>query len=366
MPYTLRSTLKTLHATQGYPSVSVLARTYRTPPDNQQDPIVVKNLVREARERLLAEFDARSAESVLNQLDIAAGVVDYNYTQEGLALFVNAEMGKVVYLPIPVESRVEINETFATRDLIKALNRSPRYYALVLSAQPSRLYEGLRDNLTELKGDGFPATMNRPGGSVAIPSDPGQDKGRYLDEQQRHFLREVDNALGVYLTHEPLPVVVIGTENLLSAFLANTNHGDAVLATHGGSHDATPPHELGKLAWPVVEAARTEQRLALLDQLAEAGGASKSASGLGEVWRFAKEGRGAVLLVEEGYSAPGRADETGMHLTPVEESERSESGVIDDAVDVIAETVFEMGGRVAFVPDGSLAVNQRIALILRY
>jgi hypothetical protein len=40
--------------------------------------------------------------------------------------------------------------------------------------------------------------------------------------------------------------------------------------------------------------------------------------------------------------------------------------VMDDAADVIVEEVLQKGGRVVFVPDGSLKDHSRVALILRY
>jgi hypothetical protein len=40
--------------------------------------------------------------------------------------------------------------------------------------------------------------------------------------------------------------------------------------------------------------------------------------------------------------------------------------LLDDAVDEVIVKVLELGGRVVFVDDGSLAQHSRIALILRY
>jgi hypothetical protein len=88
------------------------------------------------------------------------------------------------------------------------------------------------------------------------------------------------------------------------------------------------------------------------------------ASTLGEVWRMAHEGRGRLLLVEEDYHTPGKLDETGIHLSVVDDP--AAPGVIDDAVDEVIETVLSKQGRVVFTPNGSLEQHQRIALILRY
>jgi hypothetical protein len=54
-----RSDLRQLQGVNEYPSLSILLPTHRTAPDNQQDPIRVKNLVAEAKNRLLGEFSQR-------------------------------------------------------------------------------------------------------------------------------------------------------------------------------------------------------------------------------------------------------------------------------------------------------------------
>jgi hypothetical protein len=53
---------------------------------------------------------------------------------------------------------VVIDETFATRDLVYALNRLSRYWVLALSEKPTRLFEGVKDTLVEVENQGFPMT----------------------------------------------------------------------------------------------------------------------------------------------------------------------------------------------------------------
>ena len=50
--------------------------------------------------------------------------------------------------------RVIIDDTIATRDLVFALNRSPRSWVLLLSEQPTRLFVGVRETLVEVRGGG--------------------------------------------------------------------------------------------------------------------------------------------------------------------------------------------------------------------
>jgi hypothetical protein len=107
-----------------------------------------------------------------------------------------------------------------------------------------------------------------------------------------------------------------------------------------------------------------QQRQQILGELDKAVSERKFASGVGEVWRLANEGRGRLLLVEEDFHYPARLDESGTHLVPADDHEAAD--VMDDAVDEIIEMVMSKQGQVVFVDNGSLDAHQRIALVLRY
>jgi hypothetical protein len=359
-----RSDLLRVQAVTGYPAVSILMTTHRTHPDNQQDPIRLKNLVKEATDRLHSEFSAREVQPLLDRLHTLVEEIDPQHNLDGLALFVNATFAERFDLPFPIADRVEIGEAFATRDLVFALNRSPRYWALVLSEQPTRLYEGVLETLTEVRAHGFPMTHEGPGGATNLPGGWGINRSRERDEQHRHFFRRVDQALAALIQADPLPIVVAGVQDYQSYFREVTQHGDLILGTLHGSHDSTPAHELGKLVWPVAQEGFAQRRQAALSELEQAVGAKRFASGINEVWFTAQEGRGNLLLVEEGYQYPARPTADGMALLPVDDPRAPDT--LDDAVDTVIETVLSKGGRVVFTNPGVLEAHQRIALTLRY
>lgn len=359
-----RHDIQLLQKISGYPAVSITLPTHRTFPDNRQDPIRVKNLVDEACDRLLQEFSKREIDPLLERLDKLAGEVDYRYALDGLAMFANQDFAQKYYLPFTLPERVMVSDNFLTRDLVFALNRTPRYWALVLSEQPTRLYEGTRDTLIEVEGEGFPMTHEGPGGATALPGGFGVNVSAIRDERHRQFFRAVDSALGVYMADDPLPLAVVGVDRYQAFFEELSAHKDAVVARLNGSHDKTSVPELAKLVWPLVEAGLAEQRQGYLAVLDQAVGEQRVASTVGEVWRMANEGRGRLLLVEEDFHFPGQLDETGTHLLPADDS--AAPNVLEDAVDDIIETVLSKGGRVRFMPNGKLDQFQRIALLLRY
>ena len=362
-----RHDVQLLQSITGYPALTITLPTHRTSPDNRQDPIRVKNLVSEASDRLLQEFSKREIDPLLGRLETLAAEVDYRYALDGLAMFVNQDFAHKYYLPFTLPERVVVDQSFLTRDLVFALNRTPRYWVLVLSEQPTRLYEGTRDTLVEVTGEGFPMTHEGPGGATALPGGFGVNVSAIRDERHRQFFRAVDSALGAYLADDPLPLAVVGVDRYQAFFDELSAHKDAVVARLNGSHDKTSPAELAKLVWPLVEAGLAAERQGYLAVLEQAVGEQRVAATVGEVWRLAHEGRGRLLLVEENFHAAGQLDETGTHLLPVDDPGGSTApGLIEDAVDDIIETVLSKGGKVRFMPDGQLEAFQRIALVLRY
>lgn len=359
-----RAVIRLLQSMRGFPAVSILMPTHRTSPENRQDPIRLKNLIAEAAGRLSAEMPRAGADRVVARLEGLAGEIDFRYIWNGLALFANHDFAARYDLPFAPEARVAVGDTFAIRDIVYAFNRTPRYRALVLSEKPTSLYKGSAEGLVEILSHGFPMVHEGPGGEEPLPGGLGVSKEAYRDEMHRQFFRQVDAALGQIQSEDPLPIVVLGVDRYQAFFREVSKNTSSVVGIVPGNHDRKPPHEIAKLAWPVVQNHLQDERRKVLARLEEAVGKHQHASGIVEAWRVAQEGRGEILVVEEGFRQPARADATGSSLSL--EVDPAAPGVIDDAVDELIQSILGTGGRVVFVEDGVLRVHQRIALIRRY
>jgi hypothetical protein len=359
-----KADLQLLQAISGYPAVSILLPTHRTSPANKQDPIRVSNLVRQAADRLLQEFSKREVEPIMDRLEKLAEEVDYRYTLDGLALFVNQDIALKYYLPFELKERVVIDKTFATRDLVYALNRLSRYWVLALSEKPTRLFEGVKDTLVEVEGHDFPLVHTGAGGEGRLPGGAGVSRSAYQDEQHRQFFRKVDQAFGEVYKTDPQPLAVVGVERYLSFFNEVSGHKNAIITTMTGNHDKSAPHELADLVWPLVQENIAQEKMRYLDELDKAISQRLFASGIEHAWRMAHEGRVRLLLVEDDFHYPATLDESGLVLTPAEDA--TAPGVIDDAVDELIEMVMAKGGEVRFLEDGSLSDHQRIVALTRY
>jgi hypothetical protein len=350
-------------AMRAVPSVTITMPAHRTSPDNKQDPIRLKNLAEEAGRRLLQDFSKREVDDLLKKLAAVVAGVDHERNLDGLAIFVSANVAHAEQLPFELKERVVVADRFYTRDLIFAMNRTPRYYVLALSEQPTRLFEATKDDLVEITAGAFPMTHSGPGGATNLPGGPGVNPSSQEDRFHEQFFRAVDAEFDRVNKQDPLPLAVVGVERHLSFFRQVGGKND-VIAEIRGNVDHLSAHDLGRQVWPEVKQALVDRRAGVFDELGAAIGARRVSSTVGEVWRYAHEGRGALLLVEEGYHPPAKLSEDGMNILISDNPE--DLSVMDDATDLIIEEVLTKGGRVVFVPDGSLSEHSRIALILRY
>jgi len=358
-----RSELLRLQAHQDYPSLSLLAPTHRTAPANQKDRIVVKNLAAEGLLRLQGEFKKREVAALVQNLNRLIDRVDWKHSLDGLALFASREVATAVQLPFRPKARVLIDETFATRDLVYSLNRSPRYRVLVLTEKPARLFDAWTNVLTEYTAKPFPMIHKGPGGASRLPGGKGINRSAVRDESHRQFFRQVDDALAAIQKKDDVPLVVVGVDRYLAFYQEVTKDPDAIVGLVAGSHDDPNPTALGKLVWPVFKSGATLRRTRALVRLSEAVSVNRHASGIDQVWRAAFDKRCQTLLVETGFEYPADLDPQGDRLLPY--SGRG-AAALDDAVDEVIERVIAAGGEVFFYDPGVLDLHQRIAAVLRY
>ena len=280
-----RSELKRLQSHNDYPSVSLLAPTYRSSPANKRDRIVVKNLLTKAIDRLHGEFKKREVASLVQHLSKLVDRVDWKHTLDGLALFASKEDATAIYLPFKVKPRVSVDGSFATRDLVYTLNRAPRYRVLVLTEKPTRLFEATTNVLTEVTDKPFPMVHSGPGGASRLPGGQGINRSGVRDESHRQFFRQVDDALASLQKEDHLPVVVVGVDRYLAFYQEITKDPDAIVGLVAGSHDNPSPSKLGKLVWPVFKAGMTLVRTRALVRLAQAvSGEPAHLEGIDQVW----------------------------------------------------------------------------------
>ena len=345
-----------LQAVTDYPAVSVLVSTTPAPVMTPADAAQVRGRVAEAVARLSREDLGPDADRVVDALEGLAERAAQAPTSAGLALFASTEVSMRVPLPVAVKDRVVVDPTFATRDLVRALHRTPRHVVLVLNSGEARLFTGAGEVLRPVSRGPFPLTNERP-------RRPSGARTTAKDADAAAFLREVDAALGTHLRLHPAPLVLVGPDRVLAQFRSVSRNLSRLAGALDGNVATLPLPELVERCRPVLERyllSRQEEALALLEQRR---GASRAVTGMSSAWLAARRELPEMLAVEEGLFFPARVSEDGDLLEPADDVEHPD--VIDDAVDELIELVLDRGGWVALVEDGALAGQERVALTLR-
>lgn len=358
-------TIQHLQSLTARPSVTITMPTHRTAPDHHKDPIRLKNLVTEAVDRLEAEYGKRETIQLRETIHRLADNVDHEHNLDGLALFASSDYHEVFKLPYRLPERVVIDETFLTRDLVFAKNRTPQYWTLMLTEKPTRLYLGRGPDLEEVRDHGFPREYSGPGTGVTVQMGIGASPSREIERALEEFTRQIDAGLRAAVQERPFPVVLVGLSENLGMFRRVSQSTDLILTEVEGGHDHLSAHDLGTLVWPQLQAALRERRQEIFEQIGQASGQGRTVTDLNEAWQAALDGQVDVMVVEENLHFPAQISEDGRHLNLLP---RGEDGPEDtaDAVDEMIEHVMQRGGRTVFVDDGELASHGGMVMLTRY
>lgn len=94
--------------------VTITAPLDRRRPGNDEDRIRLRNLLADARTRVLARWDRGRAHSILGWLDEAAANVEPGGGAHGVVIVATSDMGVAHLLPFPVREAVALGSTPAT------------------------------------------------------------------------------------------------------------------------------------------------------------------------------------------------------------------------------------------------------------
>lgn len=353
----MESITKELQRFQGAGCVSLILKTHRTHPENQQDPVVLKNLLKEAAERLEAEYDKSFARARMGQLQKLADAIDYRHNLDGFLLVAGDGLAVTVKMPIEVESRVVIDEVFATRDLVRAMHDQSAYYVAVLSQKQVRLILAFSDRVAYEFAKPFPIQNEHHHPATRDEAAVGNRQDNFIEE----FFNRTDKQIQETTKEEPFPIVIAADRRNYDHYQKVTDR-DTVIAHLEGSFETAQAHDIVKSAWPLAQgelSSRNDQRIG---ELRQAVSQHKFKSDLSEIWKAIEEGRGKTLFVERGFFQPARIE--GGNIVAEESSHGRD--VVDDIIDEMVELNMQYGGEVVFLDKGSLADFQKVALVTRY
>lgn len=357
----MEATLRKIKNVVAENCVSIIMNTHRTRPDHLKDPLTLKNLIKEAEQRLSADLDKRKVKILMDRIQELERSIDHSRNLESLILYVNEEISELVRLPIPVTDRVVIDPTFATRDLIRSLHLETEYLILVLSRQKVRLIEAFNDKVVREIGSPFPMENTQLYSTNAAELSNASRQTQLVAE----FFNRVDKALNEVRKDSPLPVLICTEESNYHEYLKVADQKNSIYTTYLNRNRLDDKdHAIVNEAWPLVQEIVKSRNLSRIEDLRKAVGTGKFLSDVNDIWRALPEGRVQTLFVQQGLYQPVKLE--GNQLVKIPDGQEFTGDVIDDIYDELIELNFNFGGDVVFLPPGHLDDFEGFGAILRY
>ena len=380
-----REELEALVGEHGGACASIFLPTHRAGAETRQDPIRLKNLLGEARERFLA-VGLRSAEAdeVLEPArELLADEVFWRYQGDGLALFLSRDHFRSYRLPLRFEELAVVAARYHVKPLLPLLAGDGRFYVLALSQNEVRLLGASRLSVDEIElGDDVPGSLAEAlkfddpekqlqfhtgtrggvrGGRAAVFH--GHDANDDSKDGILRYFRQIDRGLRDLLRGREAPLVLAGVDYLLPIYReANTYPG---LLEEGvtGNPEELRAEELHERAWEIVEPHFSGAQREAVARYAELAGTGRTSADLREIVPAAYYGRVETLFLASGVRRWGAfAPDTG-EVDLHDEPEAGDGDLLDFAA---VRTILNGGAVYAREEPGRVPGGGAAAAVFRY
>ena len=364
------------------PCLSLYQPTHRQHPDNAQDPLRFRSLVKQLAASLREKYPKRDISALLQPFEALADDRDFwNHTGDGLAVLGAPDFFRAYRLQRPVAELAVVADSFHTKPLMRIVQSADRYQILGLSRHAFRVFEGNRDAIDELPTiNGVPQTADEwlgkdsdgregahraygPEGGTAVTRHGTDVKQDADDRDTEQFFRAVDAAVLQHCSRpsgQPLILAALPQHHALFRSLsANPSLLDEAIDVYP---DAMSLDALRERAWQVVQPHYLQRLAGLVESFGTAAANGRGADGLRAIAEAAVAGRVETLLIEAERLFPGRIDATSGAITTANLARPD----VDDVIDDLGEIVLRKRGEVIVVPAARMPTNTGVAAIYRF
>jgi hypothetical protein len=360
------------------PCLSIYMPTHKAGAEVQQNPIRLKNLLKEAEERIVA--GGRRAADVEKYLDPVQALVKNNpfWRQQstGLALFLCPDFFRYYRLPVGFLPSVVLAERFNVKPLLPLFNTEGRFYVLALSQKDVRLMECTRYSVKETRPEGVPRNIDevlkydvyekqlriRPGMSGATGQKGSSSWTDYGKENILRYLQQVDKGLKLSLKEEQAPLVFAGVDYIFAMYREANSCPHLLETAINGNPDQMVAEDLHALAWPLVEPwFRKEQEEARV-RYQQSIGTGLASNNLEEIVPAAHHGRIGYLFVEVGQEKWGTFNQQTSRAVLHAGAKTGD----EDLIDFAAIQTLGGGGKVYAISREKMPDKEPVAALFRY
>ncbi len=353
----LKEIIESLTEQKDSPSITISFNTYLTYPDSEKNAITLKNLSKEAESRIIEEFGKRESEDILEKIARISEKMEEIQLMKSLHVFISENKEELVASPWPVDKEgVFIDDSFAVKPLIKAMNRTKDYMILSISQGGAHLFHALNDTIeSEITNDDFPFDAN--------PLDVSGSDNNKIENRLKEYFNQIDKAVVAVHNTNGLDVIVISTEPNFAMLQEVADLPKMYIAHDNKNYDASESDKMAKQAFETIKDLQKADRTEAIGNLKQGISNGQVLTDLQDIYQAAIDGRGELLIVQQDFEQPVKmtSDRTFEIV-----DDPKETGVVDDIVSTIAWDVISKGGKSYFTNQEELSDLGKIALKVRY
>jgi hypothetical protein len=376
--------LKSLAEAGTPPCVSLFLPTHRAGRDTRQDPVHLKNLLKQAEERL--EAGGMRATLARDLLEPARQLIDdyefWQHSSDGLAIFVSNGFFRAYRIPVEVPDLAVVNDRFFLKPLIPIL-ATKLFYIVAVSKNAVRLLECTKTTQREIKLPEDVALSfedaNRPedhqdhlqwhSSHTPSPNSVGAVYHGQAGEQYRNqeedllfYLRQLDEGIRRVVKDADAPLLIAATDSISPFYRKASEHKNVYAQSIEGNPDHVRNEALHEKALELLQPQWKRELNELQEQFGSATARSLGSSDITEILPAASTGRVGTLFVPVQSSLWGHHDPESNRVEVRGEPHEGDQDLIEE---VAVQTLLTNGQVVVVEPD-QVPGNRELAAIYRY
>jgi len=374
--------LKILMTKQEDLCISIFMPTYRSGAEVQQNQIRLRNLLREAEERLLA--GGCRAQEVRTMIEPIQGLIGnilfWRRQSDGLALFLSSGIFRYYCLPANFDELIVVADRFHVEPLLPVLSGDDHFYVLTLSQNEIHLFEGTKQNIHETEMENIPKSLaealqydelekqvrfhrgtSRGGSRSSMLSGGGADLDDSKDNILKYF-RQINKGLHDLLKDEKAPLILAGVDYLFPIYKDVSTYPHLMDEGITGNPKGMSIEQLHRQACAIVNPYFKKAENDAIAQYRQSSGTGLTSNDLKEIVQAACHGRIGTLFIAEGYQQWGIYEPDKSKFEQHEKRNAGSMGLPDFA----AIQTFLNGGDVFILPAEKMPDESSLAAVFRY
>ncbi len=364
--------------------ITIYLPTFRAGVETRQGRIRLKNLIREAEQRLIdSGLRSSQASHLLEPLKkLTIDDLFWQHQRDGLAIFLSSDIFNYYHLPINFDEFLQVGRRFHLKPLLPLLSGNGLYYVLAVSQNAVRFLQCTRASVKELELEHIPHSLaeamhyddperqlqyhtntlegsNRQAAAIFHGQGVGTDDAK--DNILRYF-RLIDRGLLEVLREENSPLFLVGVGFLHSIYReANTY---AYLSSEGipGNPEELSAEDLQTMVWPLAEQYFRQAEQEALTRFGPLKGTGRTTYNIIEAAPAACNGRVEALFMAQGAEQWGSLD---AQTNTVSIHPQAQPGD-EDLFDFTAIQTIINGGKVYMQKQDGVPDGQELAALYRY